>query len=159
MYILQKTAHWIYIDTEFVISVIERAPLCLPVSEPLNVSSGLTMDYSSLPPGKWSHCEHGRQRARCKDCGGEALCHHSKIRELCRDCGGANVFVAVSSWLPSFPEASTGRIFDLNITLYFSKYFVSHRRGILPTRQEKIYVPRMWWSIILHSLETKVSMS
>ena len=38
---------------------------------------------------KQSICEHGRQRSRCKDCGGSAFCEHGRIRRQCKDCGGS----------------------------------------------------------------------
>ena len=33
-------------------------------------------------------CEHGRQRNTCKDCGGSSLCEHGRQRSSCKDCGG-----------------------------------------------------------------------
>jgi hypothetical protein len=37
------------------------------------------------------HCEHGRQRSRCKDCGGSGFCEHNRIRSKCKDCGGSGI--------------------------------------------------------------------
>lgn len=31
-------------------------------------------------------CPHGRQKSRCRDCGGVAFCTHGRIRYDCRDC-------------------------------------------------------------------------
>ena len=36
-------------------------------------------------------CEHGRQRSRCKDCGGGEICKHTKRRPECKDCGGSHI--------------------------------------------------------------------
>ena len=36
-------------------------------------------------------CEHGRERRRCKDCGGSGLCEHGRRRTLCKDCGGGSI--------------------------------------------------------------------
>ena len=36
-------------------------------------------------------CEHGRQRSRCKECGGSSLCEHGRQRTRCKDCGGSGI--------------------------------------------------------------------
>ena len=36
-------------------------------------------------------CEHGRQRNKCKDCGGSQICEHGRQRNTCKDCGGASI--------------------------------------------------------------------
>ena len=36
-------------------------------------------------------CEHGRQRSRCKDCGGSGICEHGRERRGCKDCGGGSI--------------------------------------------------------------------
>ncbi len=36
-------------------------------------------------------CEHGRQRSKCKECGGSEICEHGKRRSTCKDCGGASI--------------------------------------------------------------------
>ena len=33
-------------------------------------------------------CEHGRERSRCKECGGSGLCEHGRQRSKCKECGG-----------------------------------------------------------------------
>jgi hypothetical protein len=38
-----------------------------------------------------SVCEHGRQKRRCKACGGSALCTHGRVKYTCKDCGGGGV--------------------------------------------------------------------
>ena len=35
--------------------------------------------------------EHGRQRSRCKDCGGSSICEHGRQRSQCKDCGGSGI--------------------------------------------------------------------
>ena len=37
----------------------------------------------------YSKCEHGRQKSRCRDCGGSSICEHGKVKDRCRDCGGS----------------------------------------------------------------------
>ena len=37
------------------------------------------------------HCEHGRRRNQCKDCGGSGLCPHNRQRSQCKDCGGSGI--------------------------------------------------------------------
>ena len=34
-------------------------------------------------------CEHGRQRSKCKECGGAGICEHGRQRYRCKECGGA----------------------------------------------------------------------
>ena len=34
-------------------------------------------------------CEHGRERSRCKECGGSGLCEHGRQRSKCKECGGS----------------------------------------------------------------------
>ena len=38
-------------------------------------------------------CIHGRQRSRCKECGGSAFCEHGRQRSKCKDCGGSSICV------------------------------------------------------------------
>jgi hypothetical protein len=38
-------------------------------------------------------CEHGKQRSRCKDCGGSQICIHGKQRPQCKDCGGGGICI------------------------------------------------------------------
>ena len=41
--------------------------------------------------GKCWHCEHGRRRSQCKECGGSEICEHDRIRSKCKECGGASI--------------------------------------------------------------------
>lgn len=34
-------------------------------------------------------CEHGRQKCRCKECGGSSICIHGKQVRYCKECGGS----------------------------------------------------------------------
>ena len=36
-------------------------------------------------------CEQGRQRSKCKDCGGSEVCEHNKRKSQCKDCGGSQI--------------------------------------------------------------------
>ena len=38
-----------------------------------------------------SACPHGRQRYRCKECGGSSICEHGRIRSQCKECGGGSI--------------------------------------------------------------------
>ena len=37
------------------------------------------------------HCEHGKQKASCKECGGSSMCEHGRQRNKCKECGGSSV--------------------------------------------------------------------
>ena len=37
------------------------------------------------------HCNHGRVRSRCKECGGASICEHGRRRSSCKECGGASI--------------------------------------------------------------------
>ena len=41
-----------------------------------------------LRPTCHATCAHGRQRSRCKDCGGRSICEHGRLRYRCKECGG-----------------------------------------------------------------------
>ncbi len=36
-------------------------------------------------------CPHGRQRSRCKACGGSQICKHGRQRSQCKECGGSQI--------------------------------------------------------------------
>lgn len=36
-------------------------------------------------------CEHNRQKALCKDCGGSQICPHNRIKSNCKECGGSAI--------------------------------------------------------------------
>jgi hypothetical protein len=37
------------------------------------------------------YCEHGRQRSRCKECGGGSICEHDRVRSVCKECKGGSI--------------------------------------------------------------------
>ena len=41
--------------------------------------------------GRILHCEHGRQKSRCKECGGSQICDHGQIISTCKECGGGSI--------------------------------------------------------------------
>jgi hypothetical protein len=43
--------------------------------------------------GGASICEHKRQKSRCKDCGGSDICEHNRQKATCKDCGGSGICV------------------------------------------------------------------
>ena len=38
-------------------------------------------------------CEHGRERSRCKDCGGSGICEHGRQRSQCKEYSGQVTFL------------------------------------------------------------------
>ena len=36
-------------------------------------------------------CPHGRQRSKCKQCGGSGICQHGRERRRCKECGGSQI--------------------------------------------------------------------
>ena len=43
--------------------------------------------------GGSSICSHGREKSKCKDCGGASVCSHERIRSMCKDCGGSQICI------------------------------------------------------------------
>ena len=41
--------------------------------------------------GGASICEHGRRRSQCKECGGSQICEHGRQRDYCKECGGSQI--------------------------------------------------------------------
>ena len=39
---------------------------------------------------KKKHCDHGKQKAQCKECGGSSYCEHGKRKSICKECGGTS---------------------------------------------------------------------
>jgi predicted GIY-YIG superfamily endonuclease len=46
---------------------------------------------NSIIPTRSPICEHGRQRPKCKECGGASICEHGRERSKCKDCGGTSI--------------------------------------------------------------------
>jgi hypothetical protein len=38
-----------------------------------------------------SKCEHGKQKSRCKPCGGSGICEHGKEKRYCKKCCGSRI--------------------------------------------------------------------
>ena len=38
-------------------------------------------------------CEHNRQKAQCKECGGSSICIHERYKYTCKECGGISVCI------------------------------------------------------------------
>ena len=38
-----------------------------------------------------SKCEHGKQKCKCKECGGTSICQHGRLKYRCKDCGGNSI--------------------------------------------------------------------
>ena len=43
------------------------------------------------PSRKRQKCTHGREKNRCKECGGSSLCPHGRQKCYCKDCGGSQI--------------------------------------------------------------------
>ena len=37
------------------------------------------------------HCQHGRRKSTCKECGGSSICPHDRIKSQCKECGGGRI--------------------------------------------------------------------
>lgn len=40
---------------------------------------------------KKGHCEHGRRKSRCKECGGSQICQHGRVKSVCKECKGSSI--------------------------------------------------------------------
>ena len=51
------------------------------------------MEQASLPNSKKikKKCEHGREKSRCKECGGSGICEHGRQKRICKQCGGNGI--------------------------------------------------------------------
>ena len=47
--------------------------------------------YRCKECGGASICEHGRERSTCKECGGASICEHGRVRSRCKECGGGSI--------------------------------------------------------------------
>jgi len=48
-------------------------------------------EYKRRRVGKkaWQYmCKHGKEKKRCKECGGSSMCEHGRERRRCKVCGG-----------------------------------------------------------------------
>ena len=42
---------------------------------------------------KRAKCTHGREKYRCKECGGSGICVHGREKQQCKECGGSGLCV------------------------------------------------------------------
>jgi len=42
--------------------------------------------------GNRLHCEHGKEKCKCKICGGVGVCIHNKVKGICKECGGKQLY-------------------------------------------------------------------
>ena len=54
-------------------------------------SSGIDARARKKTAPQRKKCEHGRQRSKCKDCGGCGICEHGHVRTRCKECGGGSI--------------------------------------------------------------------
>lgn len=47
----------------------------------------LCIDCNEKMKERQTKCEHGRQKCRCKECGGTSFCEHKIRRNRCAECG------------------------------------------------------------------------
>ena len=40
---------------------------------------------------KQTHCEHGKQKSRCKECNGSQICQHLRRKSTCKECNGSEI--------------------------------------------------------------------
>ena len=45
----------------------------------------------ATPSKPSSKCAHGRQKSRCKECGGASICEHMRRRNICKECKGSQI--------------------------------------------------------------------
>jgi hypothetical protein len=52
-----------------------------------------TETYPHCPPKQHQggNCIHGRQKSKCKECGGSSLCTHGRRKSRCKECGGSSL--------------------------------------------------------------------
>ena len=65
---------------------------CNVPQEMSNVAIDRELGLALAPSRSRGHCEHGRQRSRCKKCGGSSMiCQHGRQRSICKECGGGSI--------------------------------------------------------------------
>ena len=74
------------IDDEQVASELEPA-----IMPPEELESGNVQATVPKKEYKRPKCPHGRERHRCKECGGKGICSHNQERRKCVDCKGSAI--------------------------------------------------------------------
>jgi hypothetical protein len=46
---------------------------------------------SDMSGRKRRNCVHGREKHRCKECGGSGICPHARQKRHCKECGGSGI--------------------------------------------------------------------
>jgi len=62
---------------------------CKDCSPAVTGKSAAPLHSPAIKKGGRSTCVHGRQRCRCKICGGGSICPHGRRRTVCKECGGS----------------------------------------------------------------------
>ena len=50
-----------------------------------------TVFLTKLRTPKTDDCQHGRQKYKCKECGGSGICQHGRQKSRCKECGGVSI--------------------------------------------------------------------
>ena len=66
---------------------ISNQPQTPPIPEPhTNI-----IDDKTKTNKYYYYCIHGRQKSRCKECGGSQICKHKRNKAYCKECGGSQI--------------------------------------------------------------------
>jgi hypothetical protein len=77
-------------------------------------------------------CPHGRQKSRCRDCGGVAFCMHGRIRYDCRECSSKKWMISVCNiYTRRFNLSSFFTLVEGNIKVKTSRFCVHGRSRYL----------------------------
>ena len=72
-------------------SAFKSLPSLPPVSGRINGSKYQYKGKMCLWLNNSLRCEHGREKFRCKECGGSAICEHGRQKRSCKECGGSGI--------------------------------------------------------------------
>jgi hypothetical protein len=61
------------------------------VSYCVSILVSIQMNIARGQPQKRKTCPHGRDKCKCKDCGGSSVCAHGRIKSRCKYCGGSQI--------------------------------------------------------------------
>ena len=66
-------------------------------------------------------CEHGREKRRCRECGGSGICKHNHVKFTCKQCNaglpsGAKLYVHIRGSQGEFGPLELGsrRVYGLS---------------------------------------------
>jgi hypothetical protein len=86
-----------HITDEYEVYKGTRRKTCLKCKESRNKNRKLYQcehgreKYKCKECGGGSICDHDRVRSKCKECGGGAICEHGRVRTFCKECGGGSI--------------------------------------------------------------------